>query len=327
MFVTILTILGNKTQMEKKFISVISPLYNEEGNVMDFWERLIKVCKTLNSRYNFEFIFVDDGSKDKTVEKLEILCSQNENVKVISFSRNFGHQIALTAGYDFASGDAVICIDGDLQQPPEIIPEMILKWENGNELVYTIRKETKSISLFKKFATSLFYWFISRISNIPIDKNVADFRLMSRKMLDEFLKLRERDRFIRGMVNWLGFKRDSIEYIAEERKHGKSKYSFFKLISFALNAITSFSGAPLRSAFILGFIIAILSFCYGFYMMLKAIVFDASFPPGWLSVLVSILFLGGIQLIFIGVLGEYIYKMFDESKKRPLYVINKRINL
>lgn len=308
-------------------VSVVLPVYNEEKNIPLLTEGLLRVAEKIYERYNLEIIFVDDGSKDNSFYALEKICGDHPAIKAISLSRNFGHQIALTAGFDYAKGDAVICMDSDLQHPPDLIDTLLEKWEEGNDIVYTIRKDNQNISYLKRACDSLFYSLINKISNTPISQNAADYRLMSRRALNEFLKLRERDRFIRGMISWVGFKNTSVEYEVGKRIHGKSKYSMLNLLRFAANAVTSFSGAPLRASSVAGTIIAGLSFIYGIYLVIQTIFFHVHYPSGWPSIVVSISFLGGIQLISIGILGEYIYRIFNEVKQRPLYIVDKTVNL
>lgn len=311
----------------KKLVSVVIPAFNEERNIPLVAERLLKMARLVGDRYDFEIIFVNDGSRDNSLAELENLCRESKVIKAVSFSRNFGHQIALTAGYDFAKGDTVICLDADLQQPPELIPKLLAEWEKGNDIVYTIRKNNESLSFFKRGTASLFYYLINKVSNTPINRNAADFRLMSRRALDKFLKMRERDRFIRGMVNWIGFKSSSVEYEVQKRLHGKSTYSMFNLLRFAANAVTSFSGAPLRTIFVFGSLVALFSFIYAVYLVISLFFFKAQHPAGWPSLIIAVLFLGGVQLISVGILGEYIYRVFNEVKQRPLYIVDKTLNI
>jgi len=310
-----------------KTISIILPVFNEEENVPLVYGQLKEAIREAKDKYLFEFIFVDDGSSDNSFLVLEKIASLDKDVKIISFSRNFGHQMVLTAGYDHSTGDAIICLDSDLQHPPKIIPLLLEKWEKGKNIVYTIRKENERTPLFKKYTANFFYYLINKISKTRINKNAADYRLMSREALDAFLKLREKDRFIRGMIGWLGFETDYVEYEVCDRAHGKSKYSLLKMLQLATDAITSFSGMPLRLSFIAGMFVALSSFFYGIYLVVASSFFHVQYVSGWASVLVSILFLGGIQLISIGILGEYIYRIFNEIKNRPLYIINKKLNI
>jgi dolichol-phosphate mannosyltransferase len=309
-----------------KLISIVLPVHNEEKNIPLIYQQLNQELSAIQGKYVFEYIFVDDGSSDDSMRELEKFALQDPSVKVLSFSRNFGHQMAITAGYDHAKGDAVICMDSDLQHPPRVIPRLIEKWESGSDVVYTMRRESKSASFFKRYTTSIFYSLINKISHTKINKNAADFRLLSRHALQAFLKIRERDRFVRGLVGWIGFKSDVVEYEANDRIHGKTKYSAYKMLRFAMDAITSFSGMPLRFSFFVGMFIAITSFLYGLYLIIQYVFFDAQYVAGWPSILVSVLFLGGIQLVSVGILGEYIYRIFNETKGRPLYIIDKSFN-
>jgi len=311
----------------KKKISIVLPIFNEEKNIPIILGRISNIFTKQLNQYDYEIICVNDGSKDNSFDVLTQFAKSNEHYIVISFSRNFGHQLAITAGYDYAAGDAIICMDSDLQQPPELISQMLDKWEAGYDIVYTIRHNSSKQSQLKNAIHSFFYFLINLISNTKINNNAADFRLISREALDEFIQLRETNRFIRGMVNWIGYKTTTIDYEVEKRIHGKSSYSITKLILFAIDAITSFSGTPLRVAFVSGLLIASLSFLSIIYYIIQYIFFDARYSSGWLSVWLSILFLGGIQLIFIGVVGEYIYKIYLEVKNRPLYIVNKTINI
>lgn len=310
---------------KRQLISVVLPVFNEKKNITPIAEKIMSIFHDHIS-YDFEIIFVDDGSSDDSQEELVALGKKYHNVKSLRFSRNFGHQIALTAGLDHAKGDAVICMDSDFQHPPELIPSLIAKWESGYDTVYTIRKDNENTSRLNRITGTFFYWFINKISHTPINRNAADYRLMNRRALNEFLKLRERDRFIRGMVNWVGFKMTTVEFDLEKRIHGKSKYSLGKQIFFALNGITSFSGAPLRLPFVMGLVIVAGSFIYALYLTIKTLFFHAQYPDGWLTIFVSVLFFGGLQLVFIGVLGEYVYRIYNETKQRPLYIIDTSIN-
>jgi dolichol-phosphate mannosyltransferase len=311
----------------KKLISIVLPVYNEEQNIPLILAKISDIFVTQLKQYDYEIICVDDGSQDNSFKVLTQFANTNKHVKVLSFSRNFGHQLAITAGYDYANGDAVICMDSDLQQPPELISQMLTKWEEGFDIVYTTRHSSSKQSLLKTVIPAFFYFLINLISKTKINKNAADFRLISRNALNEFLQLREANRFIRGMVSWVGYKTTTIDYEVKARMHGKSSYSVSRLITFAIDAITSFSGTPLRFAFMSGLTIATLSFFVIIYYMIEYIFFNARYMAGWLSVWISILFLGGIQLIFIGIVGEYIYKIYIEVKNRPLYIVNKTLNI
>lgn len=306
---------------EKPRLSLVIPVFNEAENILPLHTRLTKVLK-----HSSEIIFIDDGSTDNSLQVITALHQQDNKVKAVSFSRNFGHMAALTAGLDIASGDAVITLDADLQHPPELIPELVKQWENGAEVVNTIRKETKGAGQLKGLTANLFYWLINRIARIDLPAGGADYRLLDRKAVDYLKRLRERSRFLRGLISWIGFRQTCVEYEADARTAGKSKYSFGKMFSFALDGITSFSAVPLRISTYLGLTVAGLSFFYILYAVYIRLFTDRAIE-GWTSVLVTVLFIGGIQLIFLGVIGEYLSRVFEEAKQRPLYIISRQIGL
>ena len=301
-------------------ISIIIPAFNEEENVELIAQRVLDELNTY--RESIELIFVNDGSTDATLLKIKALSRMNPNVKYISFSRNFGHQKALMAGINYARGDCVISLDADMQHPPELINEMISKWNEGYEVVYTIRRDSRETGKIKKITSKLFYQFINKISDIDIPLGAADFRLLDRKVVDELKKFHEEWIFIRGIISWLGFKQIGIEYQAKNRYAGETKYSLSKMFSFAIQGITSFSILPLRMAAVIGVIFSFSAFLYAIYVVYAKFILNVALV-GWTSILMSILFLGGIQLIVLGVLGEYIGKMFIEIKRRPNYIISE----
>lgn len=309
-------------QYKKKFVSLVIPCYNEAGNIKKLYQKILEQMEQLDVDY--ELIFVDDGSTDGTFEIIELMSRSNSKIKSISFSRNFGHQSAIIAGLDYCKGDCVIMMDADLQHPPELIPEMIGYWEKGYEIVSTIRKDSNDESLFKRLTSKGFYKLINIISKTKIEAGSADFRLLDRKVIDSFKEIGEYSIFIRGMVNWIGFKSIQIEYKPNERFSGTSKYSLKKMISFALDGITSFSSAPLQISMIFGLFISFLSFLYLIYALYIRL-FTNQALEGWTSIIISILFIGGIQLISIGILGEYVSKIFYEVKRRPRYLVSKKI--
>jgi dolichol-phosphate mannosyltransferase len=302
--------------------SVVVPIFNEEEVLSPFYERLKNVMNSLNEDY--EIIFVNDGSTDHSMEELQKLSQSDPNVKIIEFSRNFGHQIAITAGLDHTNGQAIIIMDGDLQHPPEVIPKLIQKWKEGYEVVYTVKKETKDAGFFKNISASVFYSLMNKIGNIRIPKHGADFRLVDQKVLESLKLLRERSRFMRGLVNWVGYSQTSVEFEADARYAGATKYSLKRMIQFALDGITSFSSFPLRISTYFGFLVSAMSFLYAAFAI-YARLFTQIALPGWTSILVAVLFLGGVQLITIGLLGEYIGRIYDEVKQRPLYLIKNKI--
>ena len=306
----------------KIHISIVVPLLNEEGNLRLLYEELISVLKKIGEPY--EIIFVDDGSTDSSVSLIHQLALEDRCVKGISLSRNFGHQIALTAGLQHAKGEVVVTLDADLQHPPHVIQELYAKYKEGFDIVNTIRKETADSGSFKKITSASFYSIINRLSDVHIEPAAADFRLMNRKTVDAFLQLPEKDRFTRGLISWMGFKQTAIPYNAPMRYSGKSKYSIGKMFRFAADGITSFSAKPLRISFYLGMIISLIGLVYSIYAIIQY--FLGNTQPGWTSILVSILIIGGIQLISIGIIGEYLARVFNESKNRPLYLVKEYIS-
>ena len=311
----------NKTRDNyTKLISIVIPVFNEDSNIHELYRRLGKVVMTLDDSY--EVIFVDDGSKDRTLDLLKEICDKDKQVKVVSFSRNFGHQIAITAGMEYASGDAVIVMDADLQHPPEVIPQLLTQWEKGFEVVSTIREDVKDIGPFKKLTASLFYKILNRISDTAIQENAADFRLVDRKVITALQTINERGRFVRGLISWVGFNQTFIKFVADERYAGTTKYSFKKMLKFALDGITTFSTLPLRIATHLGIIATIIPLPYAIHAIYLRL-FTNRAVAGWASILVAVVFLGGVQLITIGIIGEYIARIYDEVKGRPLYIIRE----
>jgi glycosyltransferase involved in cell wall biosynthesis len=300
-----------------KLVSIVIPAHNEEENIIVVVDRIEKVFETLN--YNFEIVVVDDGGTDKTLEVIEQLSKLKSNFFYIEFSRNFGHQPALKAGLDYAKGDCVISLDADLQHPPEMFKQMLEKWEEGFEVVYTRRKEDKKQS-FKKRKTSIyFYKLLNSLSDIEIESGTADFRLLDRRAVDVFKGLKENDLFIRGLVKWLGFKQFAIDYIPEQRYAGASKYNVNKMMKLAVHGVTSLSIKPLHTAVYLGFFFSFLSLLYIPYVIYAF--FVGQQVNGWASLIMTVAFFGGLQLIILGIIGIYIGKMFMQTKHRPNYII------
>lgn len=302
------------------FLSIVIPVYNEAENILPLYNELIAHAGT-----NVEFIFVDDGSTDQTFKCIEDLGRKDNRCKCISLSRNFGHQNALMAGMENATGSVIITMDGDLQHPPALIPEMINKINEGYDLVITKRKTTANIGLIKRFTALLFYKFINLISDVKIEPNASDFKAFNKKVLNSVLNFKEQELFLRGVFSWIGFKTTSIEFDAPQRKFGKTKYSFFKMLRLALKATTSFSFKPLRVALMIGSIISIASFSFGIFALISY--FKGNTIPGWASLIIAIMFLGGTQLLAIGLLGEYIASLFTETKQRPRYIVDRKINI
>lgn len=302
-----------------KAVSIVVPVHNEENNVSSLVHAIQYIFTKLP--YTFNIIFVDDGSTDKTLQSIRKLSCELSFVNYVSFSRNFGHQNALKAGLDMAKGDCVISMDGDMQHPPSLIPEMLQKWEEGNDVVYTVRKEGADISAFKKRSSSVFYRLLNWLSEVDLEVGTPDFRLLSRPVLDVLKNLNEYDLFYRGLVKWVGFKQVAIEYEQDERLSGKSKYTFKRMVSFALQGITSFSIHPLYAAAYLGFAISLLSVLYIPYALVSY--YYGYTISGWTSVIVTIAFFGGLQLTILGIIGVYLGKLFMQSKRRPLYIIKE----
>lgn len=304
-------------------VSVIVPAYNEEGNITALLDRLIPILKP----YRYEIIFVNDASQDSTEEEIKQAIETNENVKLISFVRNFHHQMAITAGYQHAKGDVVITIDADLQDPPELITDMIHAWQKGSDVVYaqrTVRKE----SFFKTFTAATFYKLIDFLSDTEIPQNVGDFRLVDRKVVDMLNSMPEKARFIRGLVAWGGFKTSYISFERHERTHGQTHYPFRKMLSFALDGIISFSSRPLRFATYMGFLaatIGILGITYAIYRRL--FLPHEYWVEGWTAMFVGVMFFGGVQLLTIGIIGEYIGRIYSQLQNRPDYLIKEKVNL
>ncbi len=307
--------------MTRKQITVVAPVYNEVEGIAHFVSTLSHTLASLP--YDTSMLFVDDGSTDGTRERLDAIQRADPGrIAVLRFSRNFGHQAALTAGMDYAPGDAVITMDADMQHPPELIPELVRRWEEGSEIVQTIRTSTAEVGWFKTFATRLFYSIINRFSGTRIEPNAADYRLLSRRVLELFRKdLRERDRFLRGLVSWVGFPTSFVEFKAAARFSGEPKYSFGKMTNLARAGLISFSKVPLKIAAILGFMLSLLSALYGLYAVLVFLFFNKAIVAGWASTVLVGTFLGGANLLFLGIIGEYIASMFEELKGRPIYIV------
>ncbi len=302
----------------QKKISIVIPSFNEEGNIKIIVNALNEVLQKLNYRY--ELVFVDDGSSDKTLRILQEISATDSNVFFIELSRNFGHQNALKAGLDLASGDCIITMDGDMQHPPELIPQLIQKWEEGYDIVYTRRLEDKKLPAFKKITSKYFYKFINYISEIKIEEGTADFRLMDKKVSSVFFAFSENELFIRGLVNWVGFNQFAIDYKPADRFSGNSKYTVKKMMQFALKGITSFSIRPLYISIFLGISIFFLSLLFYILYVFYSIYFGHVIS-GWASVIFTIVIFGGLNLIVLGIIGVYVGKLFMQSKQRPNYLI------
>ncbi len=309
-----------------KKVSVVIPMYYEEEVAQECYERVVKVLKSIQD-YEYEIIFINDGSKDKTLEILEAIAKQDKNVKIISFSRNFGHQAAVTAGIKYVTGDAVVIIDADLQDPPELIPEMLKLWEQGNEVIYGKRKTRQGESRFKLLTAKLFYKTLNALSDVDIPKDTGDFRLVDKKVIDVVNSMPEHNKFLRGLFSWVGFKQTAYEYERKERFAGKTKYPFKKMLKLAGDGIISFSSKPLKIVGGLGIISIILSIIILIYSLISYIFELNSLTPGWTSIMVAITLFSGVQLLSIWVMSEYMARIYDETKNRPQYIIDKKINV
>ena len=309
-----------------KKVSVVVPMYYEEEVANECYKRLLEVFKGLNE-YEYEFIFVNDGSKDKTLLILEEIAKQDENVKVISFSRNFGHQCAVTAGIKYVTGDAIVIIDADLQDPPELIPEMLKLWKEGNEVIYGKRKTRDGESAFKLLTAKMFYKTLNSLSDVDIPRDTGDFRLVDRKVVEVINRLPEHNKFLRGLFSWVGFKQVPFEYERKERFAGKTKYPLKKMLKLASDGIISFSTKPLKMVGFIGIISIIISFLVLIYTMVSYIFKLNHLSAGWTSIMIAVTFFAGIQLLSVWIISEYIGRIYDEVKHRPQYIIDKTINI
>jgi polyisoprenyl-phosphate glycosyltransferase len=302
-------------------LSVVAPVYNEEATIEEFYSR---VCTAL-SGLRFELVLVDDGSTDESSAMLRGLASSDPRVHVVYLSRNFGHQTALTAGLDHATGDAVVMLDADLQDPPELIPRMLDHWRAGCEVVYAVREQREGESRFKLATARWFYKLFDKLAQVDLQHNSGDFRLLDRRPLDALLSMRERSRFLRGMTVWVGYRQAAVPYCRDPRFAGETKYTISKMLRFSLDAISSFSHRPLQLATLFGFLISSLAFIAIPVVVVLRIL--GSYLPGFSSLMIAVLLLGGIQLIAIGIIGEYVGRIYDEVKGRPLYLVRSRINI
>jgi glycosyltransferase involved in cell wall biosynthesis len=315
---------GSNQEGESIRTSIVVPVYNEIEILEELYRRVAKVMDELGEAC--EFILVDDGSSDGSTEKILELEGRDDRVRPVIFARNFGHQIAITAGLDYSHGQAVVIMDADLQDPPEVIPKLIERWQDGYEVVYAVRTEREGETWFKRVTAALFYRLINRVTDVDIPLDTGDFRLLDRQVVDVLNSMRERHRFPRGMAAWIGFKQTGVEYRRAARFAGQTKYPFRKMLRLALNAITSFSYFPLQIATYLGFICAGLSaIAIPVVIALRLAGSQAFF--GQASTLIAVLFLGGVQLISLGILGEYIGRLYDEAKGRPLYTVRRAPDL
>lgn len=313
----------HEARERNQLLSVVIPCYNEEEVIGETIKRLKTFCSELQN-LEVELIFVDDGSRDRTRELLKAFAAEDNRVRIIGFARNFGHQIAVTAGIDAANGDAVVLIDADLQDPPEVVHQMVAKWREGFDVVYGTRTERLGESAFKLATARGFYRLLNKLSDVPIPLDTGDFRLMSRPVVDTLRAMPERDRFVRGMVSWVGFKQTALPYKRAERFAGESKYPLRKMLRFATDGILSFSTKPLQVSVALGMAsaaLALVGIAYALFLR----VFTNIWVEGWTALMIAVLFIGGVQLISIGILGEYVGRIYKEVKSRPLYVVQEYV--
>lgn len=301
-------------------ISAVIPIYNEEGNIPQMYKRMSDVLSQISSEY--EIIFVNDYSKDSSISMIKELAKEDSHVRYISFSRNFGHQVAVSAGLDYSKGKAVAIIDGDLQDPPELIKEMYEKYMEGYKVVYAKRSSRKGVSIFKKIAYKSFYRILDKLTDIKIPLDTGDFRLIDRVIIKHLQDMPERNKFIRGQIAWIGYKQTFVEYDRDPRFSGETGYPFSKLLKLAIDGITGFSSKPLKFASSMGIIVSIFSFLVIIYALISQFVYNSPLR-GWTSLIISVSFIGGVQLITIGIIGEYISRMSTDIKKRPLYIVEE----
>lgn len=309
-----------------KKVSVVIPMYYEEDVANECYKRLMTIFQKLDD-YEYEFIFVNDGSKDRTLSILEEIARTDKNVKVLSFSRNFGHQCAVTAGIKYVTGDAIVIIDADLQDPPELIPEMLKLWKEGNEVIYGKRKTRKGESVFKLLTAKMFYKTLNSLSDVEIPRDTGDFRLVDRKVIDVINSLPEHNKFLRGLFSWVGFKQVPFEYERKERFAGKTKYPLRKMLRLASDGIISFSSKPLKLVGVIGIFSILISFIVLIYTLISYTCKLNQLSAGWTSIMVAVTFFAGVQLLSLWIMSEYIGRIYDEAKHRPQYIIDRTINI
>lgn len=304
-----------------KKISILIPAYNEEEVLRHLYERLVKLAGS-TPHYDFEFLFVNDGSRDRTLEMIKEYAADDKRIAYVNLSRNFGKEIAMTAGLDYVTGDATVIIDADLQDPPELIPQMIKFWEEGYDDVYAKRRSREGESWLKKFTSTSYYNFLQKSTSIPIQRNTGDFRLLSKRCVEALRQFKESQRNSKGIFSWIGYKKKELLYDRDPRLAGETKWNYFKLVNLAIDGITSFTIAPLRVASVFGVIVSFAAFIYILYLVIRTIFFGSDLA-GYPSMMAVILFLGGVQLLSLGVIGEYIGRIFNETKQRPLYLVEE----
>lgn len=305
--------------------SIVAPIYNEEGNIQVLYERITQVMDSTGETW--ELVTINDGSRDRSLEMLEALAAKDPRIKVINFARNFGHQIAVTAGLDHTRGDAVVIIDADLQDPPEMILEMIERWRAGYQVVYAVREERHGESWFKVMTAKIFYRLIYRITDVAIPLDTGDFRLMDRKVVDALNSMREHNRFIRGLTSWIGFKQTGVSYVRQARYSGETKYPLRKMVRFAMDAITGFSYFPLQIMIYFSFVLGVLAVLSIPVISVLRVVMGTTFLGGQVTTIVLLLILSSFQLFFLFVMGQYVARIYDETRGRPLYIVASRSNI
>ncbi|KKO52901.1 glycosyltransferase family 2 protein [Paenibacillus sp. DMB20] len=310
--------------MDDKCVSVVVPAYNEEEVIRQCYRALTDVM--VDTGYTYELVFVNDGSKDRTLSILDELARQDGHVRIVDFARNFGHQAAVTAGINQSKGDCVVIIDADLQDPPKVIPRMLEKWEEGHDVVYGKRKKRKGETLFKRASASLFYRFLQRMSDTSIPRDTGDFRLIDRKVVHVFNRMTEQNKFIRGIISWIGFNQTFVEYDRDERAAGETKYPLRKMISFASDGIFSFSSKPLKLITRMGFLTVVLAIGVLVYSLLSKLLDLPEVERGWTSLMAAITLFSGVQMLSLGIIGEYIARIYDESKNRPTYIVRETVH-
>ena len=308
--------------VERMLVSVVVPCYNEQENLDDFFHRLIPVLEGVG--LTWEIVCVNDGSRDDTLAALTAWHGKEPRIKVLGLSRNFGKECALSAGLSEARGDAVVPMDADLQHPPEVIPDMVAKWREGFDVVYAVRKDRVGQSLLSRLQAKAFYWVFDRLCEVPLPREVGDFRLLDRKVLDVINSMPERTRFMKGIFAWVGFRQTGVPYDQEERHHGETKFSVVALLRFAFDGLVAFSDTPLRIGALIGAVISAIAFFYIVVRVVRTILFGID-VPGYESIITIMLFLGGVQLITLGVIGHYLGRVFNEVKGRPLFIIRDKV--
>ena len=307
-----------------KKVSLLIPAYNEEETIPLLYDELNKVLETIPG-YEFEILFVNDGSNDNTLNILRNIQQRDTRINYISFSRNFGKETAMAAGFDYVTGDAAVIMDADLQDPPELIGEMIKYWEEGYDDVYAKRRSREGETWLKKFTSAAFYKLLQKMTKIPIQEDTGDFRLLDRRAIESLKKLREKQRYTKGMFSWIGFNKKEILFDRKPRAAGKTKWNYLKLFNLALEGVTSFTTSPLRISTIIGILVSIFSMIYMVIVLIKSLIWKDP-VQGYPSMMVTILFLGGVQLVSLGIIGEYVGRIFNETKYRPLYIIDEHNN-